>query len=102
MLPWAKLEEAAIRSATAAQTVVTETAVVSDEPLRLFAGVAYGGDMRDPRHDTWLAMIRLIGERLEVIRLDATGRSGLQAYLRDPDRALMGVEAIGMNFPFGL
>jgi hypothetical protein len=69
---------------------------------RLFAGVGYSGDMRDPREATWLAVLLLRDERLNVIRIEATGRHGLQSYLRDPDRSLMDVEAIGLDFPFGL
>jgi hypothetical protein len=72
------------------------------EKSRLFAGVDYSGDMRDPRERTWLATVALQDERLRVIRLEATGRSGLESYLRDPDRTLMNVEAIGLTFPFGL
>jgi len=69
---------------------------------RLFGGVDYSGDMRDPRARTWLATLELTGERLRVTRLEPTGRSGLENYLRNPDRALMNVEAIGLDFPFGL
>jgi hypothetical protein len=69
---------------------------------RLFAGVDYGGDMRDPREGTWLALIGLEDERLAVFRLRATGRHGLESYLRDPDSTLMDVEAIGLDFPFAV
>jgi hypothetical protein len=69
---------------------------------RLFAGVDFSGDMRDPREATWLAIVELREERLRVHRLDATGRHGLQNYLRDPDSTMMSVEAIGLDFPFGL
>ena len=69
---------------------------------RMFAGVDYSGDMRDPRKATWLAIVALQDERFRLTRLEATGRSGLQRYLRDPDSALMSVEAIGLDFPFGL
>jgi len=69
---------------------------------RMFAGVDYSGDMRDPRRATWLAVVELRGDRLRVARLEATGRHGLQNYLRDPDRTMMNVEAIGLDFPFGL
>ena len=68
----------------------------------MFAGVEYSGDMRDPRQATWLSIVALDGDRLRVTRLEPTGRGGMQAYLRDPDRALMNVEAIGLAFPFGL
>jgi hypothetical protein len=71
-------------------------------PARLFAGVDYSGDMRDPRQATWLSLVRLDEQRLRVVRLEATGRHGLQGYLRDPDTALMNAEAIGLDFPFGL
>ena len=60
----------------------------------MFAGVGYSGDMRDPRDATWLAILVLQEDRLKVTRLEATGRHGLQNYLRDPDRSLMDVEAI--------
>lgn len=69
---------------------------------RLFAGADYSGDMRDPRQSTWLAVVALRGTGLRVLRLEPTGRSGLQAALRNPDRALMLTEAIGLGFPFGL
>ncbi len=69
---------------------------------RSFAGADYSGNMRDPREKTWLAVVTLVGEALHVARLTATGRSGLEAALRDPDPALMQVEAIGLGFPFGL
>jgi len=69
---------------------------------RFFAGVGYGGDMRDPRDATWLAILLLRDDRLNILRVEATGRHGLQNYLRDPDRSLMNVEAIGLDFPFGL
>jgi hypothetical protein len=80
--------------------------VTESEPTepkgRLFAGVDYSGDMRDPREATWLAIVELRDDRLRVIRLEPTGRHGLQGYLRDPDTSLMNVEAIGLDFPFGL
>jgi hypothetical protein len=69
---------------------------------RLFAGVDYSGDMRDPREATWLSIVELREDRLRVVRLEPTGRHGLQGYLRDPDTSLMNVEAIGLDFPFGL
>ena len=72
------------------------------DPGRMFAGVDYSGDMRDPRDRTWLAIVELRGERLRVSRLEPTGRHGLQGFLRDPHRLLMHVEAIGLDFPFGL
>jgi hypothetical protein len=76
--------------------------VDNGEPVPMFAGVDYGGDMRDPRGGTWLAIVALEGSGLRLTRLEATGRSGLQSYLRDPDRALMHVDAIGLDFPFAL
>jgi hypothetical protein len=79
-----------------------EEAIDPGEPVRMFAGVDYSGDMRDPRDRTWLAVTELRGDRLRVTRLEATGRNGLQSYLRDPGRMLMAVEAIGLDFPFGL
>ena len=69
---------------------------------RLFGGVDFSGDMRDPRNRTWLCMLELRKERLHVMRLDPTGRSGLQACLRDSDAAFLHAEAIGLDFPFGL
>jgi hypothetical protein len=69
---------------------------------RLFAGADYSGDMRDPRSATWLAVLAQQGDRLEVVRLDATGRSGLQGKLRDGDTEFLHVEAVGLDFPFGL
>ncbi|MCP3980105.1 MAG: hypothetical protein GY716_12435 [bacterium] len=72
------------------------------ENARYFAGVNYSGDMRDPRDGTWLAIAECVEGRLRVTRLEATGRTGLQGYLRDPDHVLTYVEAIGLDFPFGL
>jgi hypothetical protein len=69
---------------------------------RMFAGADYSGDMRDPRESTWLALLGLEGDRLRVLRLEATGRAGLEAVLRNPDPDLMNAEAIGLGFPFGL
>jgi hypothetical protein len=69
---------------------------------RLFGGVDYSGDMRDPKERTWLALAELHDDRLRLFRLEATGRSGLEAVLRDPDAALLRAEAIGLDFPFGL
>jgi hypothetical protein len=76
----------------------------ASESDRLFAGAEFSGDMRDPRTGTWLAVVAMSGpgEELRVIRLEATGSSGLQALLRNPPRDLMQAEAIGMGFPFGL
>jgi hypothetical protein len=69
---------------------------------RLFGGADYGGDMRDPRTGTWLALLHLEEDRLRVVRLEATGRSGFQAVLRDVDPVVMRTEAFGLAFPFGL
>ncbi len=69
---------------------------------RLFAGVDYSGDMRDPKEGTWLALVEMRGEGLHVVRLEPTGRAGLESQLRDSDAALMHAEAIGLDFPFGL
>jgi hypothetical protein len=69
---------------------------------RVFGGVDYSGDMRDPREGTWLALVALDRNRLRVARLEATGRHGLHAHLRNPDALLMRAEAIGLDFPFGL
>jgi len=90
-----------------ASSVEASAEPVARQPLpppqgRLFAGVDFSGDMRDPRDATWLAIVELHDERLRVHRLDATGRHGLQNCLRDPDSTMMSVEAIGMDFPFGL
>jgi len=71
-------------------------------PGRLFAGAAYSGALRDLRDGSWLAVVELREDRLAVIRLEATGRSGLHHLLRDPDGTLMKVEGIGLGFPFGL
>ncbi len=81
---------------------VTKTPSPATPTGRLFAGVDYSGDMRDPREATWLAIVELREPKLAVFRLEPTGRHGLQGYLRDPDQALMNVEAIGLDFPFGL
>lgn len=69
---------------------------------RVFAGADYSGDMRDSRYGTWLALVELDGARLRVTRVEPTGRHGLEARLRNPDRQLMTAEAIGLDFPFGL
>ncbi len=79
-----------------------EAPAVSRAPERLFAGADYSGNMRDIKDSTWLAVLGLAGDRLHVERLDATGRSGLEAMLRNPGRSLMNAEAIGLGFPFGL
>ena len=79
--------------------------VPSPDPVaagRLFGGADYGADMRDPRSGTWLALLELVEDRLRVIRLEATGRSGMHASLRDADPAMFRAEAIGLDFPFGL
>jgi hypothetical protein len=80
----------------------TETAPAWDGPTRHFGGVDYSGDMRDPRDATWLAISELRGDALHLVRLEATGRHGLQSHLRDPDSTLMHAEAIGLDFPFGI
>ncbi len=96
-------EEADVAPASADTAAKRAEALPELEPgLRMFAGVEYSGDMRDPRQATWLSIVALDGDRLRVTRLEPTGRGGMQAYLRDPDRALMNVEAIGLAFPFGL
>jgi len=64
--------------------------------------VDFSGDMRDPKEGTWLAMLELGDERLTVVRLEATGRTGLEYQLRNPDAAMLHTEAIGLDFPFGL
>jgi len=94
--------------AEASTETVPEPVAVPVEPSppqplgRLFAGADFSGDMRDPRDATWLSIVELRDERLRVHRLDATGRHGLQNCLRDPDSTMMSVEAIGLDFPFGL
>jgi hypothetical protein len=95
---------AAPRTAAAAEPIAPRTEPPTQPPTgRLFAGVDFSGDMRDPREATWLAIVEVReDQRLRVHRLDATGRHGLQGYLRDPDAMLMNVEAIGLDFPFGL
>jgi hypothetical protein len=74
---------------------------VADRPRR-FAGADYSGDMRDPRDGTWLAVVELQDSALNLRRLDPVGRGGLHALLRSADAALAGVEAVGLDFPFGL
>jgi hypothetical protein len=69
---------------------------------RLFGGAVYSGELRDPRDGSWLAVVELRDDRLEVIRLEATGRAGLHGLLRDPDGTLMKTEGIGLGFPFSL
>jgi hypothetical protein len=69
---------------------------------RVFAGVDFSGDMRDPKDRTWLALLSLEDDALRVIRLEPTGRSGLQACLRDGDAVLQRVEAVGLDFAFGV
>ncbi|MGH9392441.1 MAG: DUF429 domain-containing protein, partial [Vicinamibacteria bacterium] len=83
--------------------VVELAAPVPSTPRgRLFGGADFSGDMRDPRDGTWFALLALDGDRLRVVRLEATGRTGLQSLLRDADSMLLQVEAIGLDFPFGL
>jgi hypothetical protein len=100
----AKPAEPAAEPGIAPESLRTSVAVPSAAaaPARSFAGVDYSGDMRDPRDGTWLAIVELRDRVLHVKRLEATGRHGLQAFLRDPDTMLMRVEAIGLDFPFGL
>jgi hypothetical protein len=76
--------------------------VAVDASGRLFAGAALCGDMRDPREGSWLAIAVLRGDRLEVVRLEATGRAGLHGRLRDPDAVLMRTEGVGLAFPFSV
>ncbi len=78
------------------------SAIARDPGAILFGGAAMNGDMRDPRTGTWLALVALRGEQLELVRLEATGRSGLHGHLRDPDAELMRASAIGLGFPVGL
>jgi hypothetical protein len=59
--------------------------------------------MRDPKDRTWLALLEWTeAERLRLVRLEATGRTGLERHLRDPDTDLLRVEAFGLDFPFSL
>ncbi len=59
--------------------------------------------MRDPKTGTWFALAELLEDgSLRVVRLEATGRLGLQSHLRDPDVEIRRTEAIGLDFPFGL
>ncbi len=69
---------------------------------RLFAGADLSGDMRDPKDATWLAVAELRDGGLTLVRLEPTGRAGLEGALRNPDAALRETEAIGLDFPFGL
>ncbi len=48
------------------------------------------------------ATLRFVHLGWRVIRLEATGRRGFHAILRDADSALMRAEAFGLDFPFGL
>ena len=106
----AEREPAKPKEPTASSASVPIEAVAAPEPVRRpperaarsFAGVDYSGDMRDPRDGTWLAIVELREDALHLTRLEATGRHGLQGFLRDPDAQLMRVEAIGLDFPFGL
>jgi len=68
---------------------------------RWFGGVSWAGDRRDPRDGSWFALATFDGASMRVVRLEPTGRTGVQAYLRDPDRDLSRVEATGCAFPFG-
>lgn len=82
---------------------VAEPPRAARPPGRRFAGADYSGDMRDPRDKTWLAVVESVdGASLRVVRLEATGRHGLERMLRDPDTILRSVEAIGLDFPFAL
>jgi hypothetical protein len=96
-------EPASVESANERPSAEASVEPAEPRPLgRLFAGVDFSGDMRDPRDATWLSIVELRDDRLRVHRLDATGRHGLQTYLRDPDSTMANVEAIGLDFPFGL
>ena len=81
------------------------TAAEPEEAGRLFCGAVLGGGLHDRPEHTWFATVRLTGAvnpALQVIRLEATGRSGLTSLLRSPDQALMAAEGIGLSFPFGM
>ena len=95
-----------VAAKTSLKTATARSAPHSDptpgDGERLFAGVDFSGDMRDPRDRTWLALLGLQEDHLRVVRLDPTGRSGLQACLRDADPVLQRAEAVGMDFAFGL
>lgn len=69
---------------------------------RQFGGVDFSGDMRDRKDGTWLAVLELRGDRLQTIRLEATGRAGLESRLMDVHPGLLRVEAVGLDFPFSL
>lgn len=76
-----------------------------EEGGRLFCGVELGGGLHDRRQHTWIAVARLTGGDepvLKVVRLEATGRSGMASLLRSPDAGIMAAEGIGMAFPFGM
>jgi hypothetical protein len=81
---------------------VETISVEPSDSARLFGGASFSGQMRDPRAGTWLALIELTGDRLRLVRLEATGRGGLQGHLRNPDGLLMNAEAIGLGFPFSV
>lgn len=82
-----------------------ESSTDAPETGRLFCGAVLGGGLHDRREHTWVATVRLTdveNPALRVIRLEATGRSGLGGLLRSPDNALMESEGIGLCFPFGM
>ncbi len=97
-----EVEGAAEDSPPAEAEPSVQPPAVSRGSERWFAGADYSGNMRDVKDSTWLAILGLGDGRLHVERLDATGRSGLEAMLRNPGRSLMNAEAIGLGFPFGL
>lgn len=88
-----------VETAPAPEAAAEQAAAAS--ATRIFAGAGYNGDMRDPREGTWLALVEVDGSRLRVLRLEATGRHGLQIRLRNADSRLLRAEAIGLSFPFG-
>jgi hypothetical protein len=69
---------------------------------RLFAGAVISADLRDRRDGCWLAVVRLSGDALELLRLEAMDRGTLHGRLRDPDPQLMQTEATGLGFPLGV
>ena len=69
---------------------------------RLFAGAIISADLRDRRDGCWLAVVRLGGDALELLRLETMDRGTLHRRLRDPDPQLMQTEATGLGFPLGV
>lgn len=96
---WSPLAEECATPAEPAADIVPAAQPRNHGPL--FAGLAVGTDLHDPRDGTWLAVVQRDGPHTRVVRLEATGRHGLGTHFRDPDRDLQHVQAIGCAFPLG-